>query len=193
MDAEWLVVVTCTGANLGRVADALGKGSGVRRYVDDKALACAWLCADARDRASAAALGEAFQSVVRLSGGTLRVTAIGQRLGSHGQPLEVPKRLLAVPMPAPADELEELDRWYAEEHIGLLLESPYWKHIDRYSIEYVDGASWSRLALHAIERADVLSTEAVRRAMNTPWRDQLAARPWFMDPGRAMLRLVDDA
>lgn len=150
-----------------------------------------WLLAHAKDQFEAARITEVMEGAVRRSNGTVSTSAIGRLLGSHGESGSPPSAwLLAVAMAAPASEVDELDRWYRTEHVDLLLQSAAWRRIDRYAVERVVGANWTRLALHDVDRQDVFSTDAVRKAMSTPWRQELARRAWFLESGRPLLQLV---
>lgn len=66
----------------------------------------------------------------------------------------------------------ELDAWYDQEHIPLLMNVPGWLRVRRYSLLAGDGPRY--LALH-----DLCAPEALREpahaATKTPWRERLAA------------------
>lgn len=111
-------------------------------------------------------------------------------MGEHRSPRFRPgsvSHVMPVAIPAPPDEVEEVDRWYEEEHAELLLRCPDWLRVRRYAVEPVMGPAWSRLALHDLSSPDVLTSAHVRHAMATPWRERLGSRPWFLSEGRDAL------
>lgn len=57
---------------------------------------------------------------------------------------------------APQDRMQEVGRWYDEEHLPLLLSCPQWVMTRRFRIRSARDA-----------------------ARNTPWRDKLLAQGWF--------------
>ncbi len=98
--------------------------------------------------------------------------------------------LMPIPYSVAGHEADELDRWYAEEHVEMLLRCSDWLRVRRYRVERVSGESWTRLVVHDLAAPDVLERTEVRAAMATPWRQQLARRPWFLAEPRAALGVV---
>lgn len=148
-----------------------------------------WLLAEANAEVSANRLLD------RLRAGTqapIRAAFTVRTLGERTSPGFCARQVthvMPVAIPAPYDRVNEVDRWYEEEHSELLLCCPDWLRVRRYAVERIDGASWSRLALHDLASADVLSSREVRAAMTTPWRRRLAEEPWFLAEGREPLTL----
>lgn len=97
--------------------------------------------------------------------------------------------VLPIPYSAPDDEVEDLERWYSEEHTEKLLRCDAWLRVRRYRIEAIRGAEWNRLVVHDLAANDVLARDEVREAMATPWRQRLADRPWFMAEPRQPLEV----
>jgi hypothetical protein len=95
---------------------------------------------------------------------------------------------MLIPYEPPADEVEMLDRWYTEEHAELLLRSPSWVRIRRFAVDTVAGAAWKRLLIHDVTGEDALEAPEVVASQCTPWRCDLAARPWFLAGGRQPMR-----
>lgn len=145
---------------------------------------CRWLLAEAQ---SGVATGELLRALIETADTQPRVRfvarAAGERTGEGFDPNRV-THVMPVGIAAPPEEAGEVDRWYEEEHNGLLLRCPNWLRVRRYTVDEIDGAGWSRLALHDLASADVLSSPEVRAAMSTPWRDRLVERPWFLAEGR---------
>jgi hypothetical protein len=147
-----------------------------------------WLLASTSSKQSAVQAIDQLSGALKGCGGTRLVAAIGHSLGVFGSQSTEPSRyLLPVPMAVPDSDLQELDRWYCEEHVGLLLRAPCWTRVERYTVDQVVGAEWTRLTLHSVERHDSLMAPEVRHAMSTAWRNALALRPWFLAGGRNML------
>jgi hypothetical protein len=95
--------------------------------------------------------------------------------------------LMPVAMNVPRSELPELDRWYEEEHIDLLLRCADWLQVVRYELRSLTGHRWNRLALHPLATTTPFAELPVQEAVSTPWRLRLAARHWFLQGGRAVL------
>lgn len=118
------------------------------------------------------------------------LTARGLETEADGWSPERVTHVMPVAISAPDSAIEDVDRWYREEHNEMLLRCTDWLRVRRYAIESIEGAGWSRLALHELSSADVLRSDEVRAAMGTPWRRRLAAQPWFLTEGRDPLALV---
>lgn len=98
--------------------------------------------------------------------------------------------LLPVPYGVVGDDLEELDRWYIEEHADMLLKCPDWLSVRRYAVTSVAGDFWNRLVFHDLTISKIFDAPEVIASMATPWRTSLAQRPWFFAGGRSVLRRV---
>lgn len=119
---------------------------------------------------------------------TLHARKLDDMASPHYSVLRV-KHVMPIAYAVPADELDNLDRWYAEEHADKLLRCDAWLRVRRYEILAITGARWNRLVIHDLAAADVLQRDEVRAAMATPWRQALARRPWFLAEPRAALRV----
>lgn len=73
----------------------------------------------------------------------------------------------------PLNGSAELNTWYNEEHIPLLMKVPGWRRIRRY--ELVTGNGPSFLAVHDLDSPAVLDHPLHRSAIETPWRTRVAA------------------
>jgi hypothetical protein len=84
--------------------------------------------------------------------------------------------VLAVAMSVPASDEDDLDAWYAEEHIPMLLEVPGWRRIRRFRLtRSLDAPAPDFLSLHELAGPEVLEEPGYRAAIGTPWRDRVVA------------------
>jgi hypothetical protein len=79
----------------------------------------------------------------------------------------------------PEDRLADFDAWYEQDHIPLLLECPQWRAVRRFNVKDGSPGKYNRLALHYLDDVAALESPARAKARATPWRDRLAAEPWF--------------
>jgi hypothetical protein len=97
--------------------------------------------------------------------------------------------LFVVGFAVPDDAVDELDRWYAEEHGPMLLEAPGW---DGFRVLDVTESNTGlrRIALH--ELSDLAALDAPERAAagSTEWRARLAEEPWFAGSQRCVYDAV---
>lgn len=93
--------------------------------------------------------------------------------------------LMIVAFNAPEDRIPELERWYAEEHIGMLTKADGWLRAVNCRVRSMDGAPpWTHIAFHELRDRAVMDSPERAAARNTPWRDRLAAETWFQAAGR---------
>ena len=84
--------------------------------------------------------------------------------------------LLSVALSVPAGAEEDVQAWYTEEHIPMLLEVPGWGRIRRFRlIRGMDGAAPEFLSVHELAGPEVLEEPGYRAAISTPWRDRVVA------------------
>jgi hypothetical protein len=81
--------------------------------------------------------------------------------------------LMAVSMSVPPGSEPDVDAWYSDEHIPMLMAVPGWRRIRRFRL--VDGSGPDYLALHEISGMSVFSDDAYRAAVSTPWRNRIVA------------------
>ncbi|VCU68580.1 hypothetical protein PIGHUM_00637 [Pigmentiphaga humi] len=79
----------------------------------------------------------------------------------------------------PQAHLQEFDDWYEQDHVPLLLECPQWRAVRRFDVKDGEPGRYNRLALHYLDDAAALESPARAKARATPWRERLAAQPWF--------------
>jgi hypothetical protein len=72
--------------------------------------------------------------------------------------------------PAPGAE-DDLNAWYDNEHIPLLMEVPGWLRIRRFKRDV--GGAPQYFAIHDIEDARALGDPRRKRVRTTPWRDRV--------------------
>lgn len=91
----------------------------------------------------------------------------------------------------PQDRLQEIDRWYDEEHLPILLSCPQWVMARRFRITAARGTHYNHVALHYLTDLRALQSPQRDRARDTPWRDKLMAEGWFAPEYRVGYRLQD--
>lgn len=90
----------------------------------------------------------------------------------------------------PPAEAGEFNDWYEEEHLGILFGCSSWLACRRFEIAGPHPQGWTHLALHYLADASALRSPERTAARSTPWRDRLAARPWFKGDYRVLHRLA---
>jgi hypothetical protein len=96
------------------------------------------------------------------------------------QALDAPV-LFAVMFNVPESSLRDFDAWYEEDHIPILLECEDWLMVRRFDLVSGEPRPFNRLALHYLASPDALTSPVREKARNTPWRDRIAAYPWFKE------------
>lgn len=79
----------------------------------------------------------------------------------------------------PTERQAEFERWYVEEHLGILLACPYWQMCRRFKVIDPAPGSPTHIALHYLTDLRALESAERTRARSTPWRNRLAAEDWF--------------
>ena len=99
------------------------------------------------------------------------------QLSSDGAaPDEPAPVLLTVALSVPAGAEDDLQAWYTDEHIPMLLEVPGWLHIRRFRlVRGMDGPAPEFLSVHELAGPEVLEEPGYRAAISTPWRDRIVA------------------
>lgn len=105
-----------------------------------------------------------------------------------------PGLVMVVAFAVPESDAADFDDWYEHEHVPLLMQADGWLRVRRYRTRPgSDGPPWTHLALHELRDATALDAPERGQARTTPWRDRLAARPWFGDSGRWLYRPIHSA
>ncbi|MEQ5807819.1 hypothetical protein J3369_10400 [Alteromonas sp. NFXS44] len=85
----------------------------------------------------------------------------------------------------PDTQKAEIDKWYVEEHIPLLMKSQYWLRARRYECEMVIGDTpFSSIAVHDLVDQRALDSAERKVARDTPWRASYSDSNWFKQAGR---------
>lgn len=93
--------------------------------------------------------------------------------GSVNDPAPV---VLAVATSVPAEATDDLNAWYTDEHIPMLLGVPGWLRIRRFRLtRALDAPSPDFLSVHELAGPEVLTEPGYRAAISTPWRDRVVA------------------
>lgn len=87
--------------------------------------------------------------------------------------------LYAVWFNVPEDRAEDFNNWYEQDHVPILLKCPDWRMVRRFKITDGEPETWTHLALHYLNDVKALESPERAEARQTPWRDKLAAEPWF--------------
>jgi len=91
----------------------------------------------------------------------------------------------------PHNRMQEIDRWYDEEHLPMLLSCPQWVMTRRFRVTAARGLDWNHLALHYLTDLRALQSPQRDAARDTPWRDKLLAEGWFAPEYRVCYRVHD--
>jgi len=92
-------------------------------------------------------------------------------ISDSGPITAAPAVLMAVSMSVPAGTEDDMDAWYAEEHIPMLLAVPGWRRSRRYVLTTGDGPKY--LSLHEIDSHAAFDRPEYKAAISTPWRDRI--------------------
>ncbi|MEE4455181.1 hypothetical protein [Novosphingobium resinovorum] len=97
--------------------------------------------------------------------------------------------IMMVAFDVPPDRTAEVDRWYDEEHIGLLMKADGWLRARRYRVlSHHGGPRWTSLAFHELRDITVMASPERAFARSTAWRARLEQEPWFPAAGRGVFR-----
>ncbi|MBM3343274.1 MAG: hypothetical protein FJY56_14370 [Betaproteobacteria bacterium] len=88
----------------------------------------------------------------------------------------------------PAEGEKDFNAWYDEEHLGILLRSPYWPMCRRFKIYKPQPQSWTHIALHYLTDLRALESKERDEARATPWRALLAQHAWFKGDYRVLYK-----
>lgn len=88
--------------------------------------------------------------------------------GSTGQ---APPVLMAVSMSVPEPAEADMEAWYVEEHIPMLLAVPGWRRSRRYVLTSGDGPKY--LSLHEIDSHASFDRPEYKAAISTRWRNRV--------------------
>jgi len=106
-------------------------------------------------------------------------TSVRRQPGDSGVHALDANILYAVWFEVPEAELPDFDDWYEQDHIPHLMACKDWLMVRRFRIINGEPTSANRLALHYLADRSALDSPERAAARKTPWRDRMAARPWF--------------
>jgi len=108
-----------------------------------------------------------------------QISEDGSPVGRNPDPAPV---ILAVAMSVPEGSEDDLDAWYTEEHIPMLLKVPGWRRIRRFRLTRALDAPGpggpgapAFLSVHELAGPEVLEDPGFLAAISTPWRDRVVA------------------
>ncbi|MGE4432170.1 MAG: hypothetical protein AB7E05_15675 [Sphingobium sp.] len=97
--------------------------------------------------------------------------------------------IMMVAFDVPPERTAEVDRWYDEEHIGLLMKADGWLRARRYRVlAHEGGPRWTSMAFHELRDISVMASPERAFARSTSWRAELEKEPWFLAAGRGVFR-----
>jgi len=98
-------------------------------------------------------------------------------LSSDGATADEPAPvLLTVALSVPAGAEDDLQAWYTDEHIPMLLKVPGWRRIRRFRlVRGMDGPAPEYLSVHELAGPEVLEEPGYLAAISTPWRDRVVS------------------
>jgi len=162
--------------------DAMQRGgfSSVRRYLSP--IRACYLAIFEAGKATSTASLHALGPVHELVVSSERFTAefIGGRTAPGASASIIDADILyPVFFRVPAAREREFDAWYEEEHMEILQRCEFWPMCRRYRIRNPDEGGFTHVALHYLTDLRALESPERDLARATPWRDRLAAEPWF--------------
>jgi hypothetical protein len=89
----------------------------------------------------------------------------------------------------PAEELDDFDAWYAQEHVPMLFGIEGWLRIRRYEMTAGGSpanAGWNRYAFHELRNLNTWNAPERLATRSTPWRSRLAAKDWYQAHDRGL-------
>lgn len=99
--------------------------------------------------------------------------------------------VMLVAFDVPADLTDEVDRWYDEEHINLLMRADGWLRARRFRVPRSEGGPrWTSLAFHELRDISVMASPERAYARSTPWRAELEKGEWFGAAGRGVFQPI---
>jgi hypothetical protein len=98
-----------------------------------------------------------------------------EQVSEDGSPVgRTAPAVLAVSMSVPEGTEADLEAWYTQEHIPMLLSVPGWRRIRRYRlVNALDAAGPDFLSLHEVAGPEVFEDAGYQAAISTPWRDRI--------------------
>ncbi len=82
-----------------------------------------------------------------------------------------PPVLMAVSMSVPESAEADMEAWYVDEHIPMLLAVPGWRRSRRYVLTSGDAPRY--LSLHEIDSHAAFDRPEYKAAISTPWRNRI--------------------
>jgi hypothetical protein len=95
---------------------------------------------------------------------------------------------MLVAFDVPAGRETEVDAWYDQEHIELLMRAEGWLRARRFKVGDFRGKRWTSLAFHELRDLTVMDSAERKIARSTPWRAELEKEEWFRSAGRWLYR-----
>lgn len=91
--------------------------------------------------------------------------------GAPDRSAEASPVILMVSMSVPPGGEDDMNAWYREEHIPMLLAVPGWRRARRY--RQVSGEGPEYLSFHDVDGLHVFDNDEYKAATTTPWRNRI--------------------
>ncbi|MFT4257126.1 MAG: hypothetical protein QM599_09245, partial [Pseudoxanthomonas sp.] len=171
-------------AGLRQLASVHGHGSDRHYYRGGDVLT--WGIALCQEFSSADDLAAALRDPITAIPGWIASRHAGRRRSLDGPHADASTGwaaplLMIVAFDVPARTGPEVDAWYAQEHIPMLLRAPGWERARCYDGLRSQGpAHWTHIALHDLRDLDALASPERAAARSTAWRARLQhGDTWF--------------
>lgn len=135
-----------------------------------------------------AATAEATRT--RMGGLREFVRVTGEVIQEHGEATGPAPLVFVVAFRVPDDEVADLDGWYANDHVPMLLKADGWLGVRLVDVSD-SNTGWTRLAIHRLADASALDAPERKAAGETEWRRRLGEKPWFRSSVRYTGAAVD--
>jgi len=100
--------------------------------------------------------------------------------------------LMVIAFDVPREAAQEVEQWYAQEHIPMLMRAPGWLRARRYeAIRSVGARRFTSIALHDLRDLGVLESNERALARSTQWRARLEQTAWFQQAGRYAYQRIE--
>lgn len=126
----------------------------------------------------------------RMGGLQSFVRVVGEVIQEHGDTTGPAPLVFVVAFTVPDDEVADLDAWYANDHVPMLLAADAWRGVRLVDVSD-SNTGWTRMAIHSLADASALEAPERKAAGETEWRRRLGERPWFGSSVRYTAAAVD--
>lgn len=115
----------------------------------------------------------------------------GEEIGDTGS-APAGRYLYLVTFAVPAAAQAEVDAWYEQEHLPILLRNEDWLRCRRYAVADAVPPGVTRAAVHELADLAALDSPERAEARAAPWRARLAENAWFSTASYAVYERCQD-